>query len=69
MKKQLIHFLSTLCVISLFTLGCNTEDKDQTNNDEMTNSISNEAAHSIEIDTIEHDFEFMPPHQFKLLLF
>ena len=68
-KKQVLHLLCTFCILSLFIASCNSDDKGQINANEMTNSNSDEASHSIEIDTIDHDFEFMPPSQFKLLPF
>lgn len=66
MKKQVLHLLCTFCILSLFIASCNSEDKGQINTNEMTNSNSNEASHSIEIDTIDHDFEFMPPSPIQI---
>ena len=66
MKKQVLHLLYTFCIFSLFIASCNTEESDQTITEEMTNSSSDEPVHSIEIDTIDHDFEFMPPSPIQI---
>jgi hypothetical protein len=64
MKKISLHFIFTILISSTLIISCNSENSVKTTEKEVTND--NEATHSIEIDIVDHDFEFMPPSPIQI---
>ena len=64
MKKISLHFIFTILISSTLITSCNSENSVKTTEKEVTND--NEATHSIEIDIVDHDFEFMPPSPIQI---
>ena len=64
MKKISLHFIFTILISSALITSCNSENSVKTTEKEVTND--NEATHSIEIDIVDHDFEFMPPSPIQI---
>ena len=66
MKKRSLHFLYFICVLAFSVASCSSENKEETNLNNTDNSGDEDATHSIEIDTIDPDFEFMPPSPIQI---
>ena len=66
MKKRSLHFLYFICVLAFSVASCSSENKEETNLNNTDNSGYEDATHSIEIDTIDPDFEFMPPSPIQI---
>ena len=66
MKKRSLHFLLFICVLVFSAASCNSENKKETTLSKTENSGYEDATHSIEIDTIDSDFEFMPPSPIQI---
>ena len=66
MKKRSLHFLYFICVLAFSVASCSSENKEETNLSNTDNSGYEDATHSIEIDTIDPDFEFMPPSPIQI---
>ena len=64
MQKISLHFIFTILISSTLITSCNSENSVKTTEKEVTND--NEATHSIEIDIVDHDFEFMPPSPIQI---
>ena len=58
MKKISLHFIFTILISSTLITSCNSENSVKTTEKEVAND--DEVTHSIEIDIVDHDFEFMP---------
>ena len=66
MKKRSLHFLYFICVLAFSVASCNSENKEETTLSKTENNGDEDATHSIEIDTIDPDFEFMPPSPIQI---
>ena len=66
MKKRSLHFLYFICFLVFSVASCNSENKEETILSKTENSVDEDATHSIEIDTIDPDFEFMPPSPIQI---
>jgi hypothetical protein len=64
MKKISLHFIFTILISSTLITSCNSENSVKTTNKEVAND--DEVTHSIEIDIVDHDFEFMPPSPIQI---
>ena len=64
MKKISLHFILTILISSTLITSCNSENSVKTTEKEVAND--DEATHSIEIDIVDHDFEFMPPSPIQI---
>lgn len=64
MKKISLHFIFTILISSTLITSCNSENSVKTTEKEVAND--DEATHSIEIDIVDHDFEFMPPSPIQI---
>ena len=64
MKKISLHFIFTILISSTLIKSCNSENSVKTTNKEVAND--DEVTHSIEIDIVDHDFEFMPPSPIQI---
>ena len=60
MKKRGLTFLTVYSIVVFNTISCNNENSTKENEINNQNTTS-EVQHSIEIDTIELDYEFLPP--------
>ncbi|MDG1440462.1 MAG: hypothetical protein P8Q16_06855 [Flavobacteriales bacterium] len=64
MKKISLHFIFTILISSTLITSCNSENSVKTTDKEVAND--DEVTHSIEIDIVDHDFEFMPPSPIQI---
>ena len=64
MKKISLHFIFTILISSTIITSCNSENSVKTTDKEVAND--DEVTHSIEIDIVDHDFEFMPPSPIQI---
>ncbi|MDG1238098.1 MAG: hypothetical protein P8N69_04245 [Flavobacteriales bacterium] len=64
MKKISLHFILTILISSTLITSCNSENSVKTTDKEVAND--DEVTHSIEIDIVDHDFEFMPPSPIQI---
>jgi hypothetical protein len=64
MKKISLHFIFTILISSTLIISCNSENSVKTTDKEVAND--DEVTHSIEIDIVDHDFEFMPPSPIQI---
>lgn len=64
MKKISLHFILTILISSTLITSCNSENSVKITEKEVAND--DEATHSIEIDIVDHDFEFMPPSPIQI---
>ena len=64
MKKISLHFIFTILISSTLITSCNSENTIKTTDKEVAND--DEVTHSIEIDIVDHDFEFMPPSPIQI---
>jgi hypothetical protein len=64
MKKISLHFIFTILISSTLITSCNSENSVKTTDKEVAND--DEVTHSIELDIVDHDFEFMPPSPIQI---
>ena len=64
MKKISLNFIFTILISSTLITSCNSENSVKTTDKEVAND--DEVTHSIEIDIVDHDFEFMPPSPIQI---
>ena len=68
MKKSEILITITLSILTLFGTSCNNQESTETANANISNEENNtkDNVHSIEIDTAEVDYEFLPPSPIQI---
>lgn len=68
MKKSEILITITLSILTLFGTSCNNQESTDTANANISNEEKNtkDDVHSIEIDTAEIDYEFLPPSPIQI---
>ena len=66
MKKISLHLLNLICVFAVLNSSCSSENTKETDLETIQNNNDEDVTHSIEIDTIDHDFEFMPPSPIQI---
>ena len=66
MKKISLHLLNLICVFAVLNSSCSSEKTKETDLETIQNNNDEDITHSIEIDTIDHDFEFMPPSPIQI---
>ncbi len=69
MKKTIILIAIIFSFSALFTTSCNnsnSEENTESISTEKVNELKEEASHSIEIDTIVYEYEFMPPSPIQI---
>lgn len=66
MKKISLHLLNLICVFAVLNSSCSSKKTKETDLETIQNNNDEDITHSIEIDTIDHDFEFMPPSPIQI---
>ena len=66
MKKISLHLLKLICFFAVLNSSCSSKNTKETDLETIQNNNDEDVTHSIEIDTIDHDFEFMPPSPIQI---
>ena len=66
MKKISLHLLNLICFFAVLNSSCSYKNTKETDLETIQNNNDEDVTHSIEIDTIDHDFEFMPPSPIQI---
>ena len=70
MKKTIILIAIIFSFSALFTTSCNNNSNSEENTEsistEKVDELKEEASHSIEIDTLVYEYEFMPPSPIQI---
>ena len=66
MRKHNLYHTLIFCLLASFIISCESENKPNGQSQDSENSSKNQDNHSIEIEIIEQDFEFMPPSPIQI---
>ena len=67
MKISVKFITVTLSILTLISTSCNNQESTETVKTENTNEITaDDATHSVEIDTADIDYEFLPPSPIQI---
>ena len=66
MRKHNLYCIILFCLLATFNISCESEQKPNSEVKDSENISENENNHTIEIDIVEQDFEFMPPSPIQI---
>ena len=66
MRKHNLYYIILFSLLATFSISCESEQKPNSEVKDIENISKNENNHTIEIDIVEQDFEFMPPSPIQI---
>jgi hypothetical protein len=66
MRKHNFYNTLIICLVSTFIISCQSENQSNGQVQDSENISENQKNHSIEVEIVEQDFEFMPPSPIQI---